>query len=298
MKWNGVFPAATTQFSSNLSVDINATQNVLDALIKDGVHGLVIMGTCGENNSLEPEEKIRVLEAASEVINKRVPIIVGISELTTSRGVKFAKEATRIGADCLMVLPAMVYVPKEQELVNHFREIANATDLPLMLYNNPTAYRVNIGTNVLSQLSNVQNIVAIKESSADTRRYTDIYNQFKDRFIIMAGLDDVAFEGLTLGARGWISGLTSAFPQESVALVKALEKGDIKTALHIYRWFMPLLHLDAEHDLVQSIKLAEQIMGRGSERVRPPRYELQGDRRQEIINLVEKAAKTRPTLSL
>ncbi len=294
MKWNGVFPAATTQFAPDLSIDIKATQHVLEALIHDGVHGLVIMGTCGENNSLEPEEKIRILEAACEVINKRVPIIVGISELTTSRGVKFAKEATRIGADCLMVLPAMVYVPKEYELINHFREIAKATDLPIMLYNNPTAYRVNIDTPVLSQLSDVKNIVAIKESSANTRRYTDIYNQFKERFIIMAGLDDVAFEGLLLGAKGWISGLTSAFPQESVALVKALEEGDIQTALNIYRWFMPLLHLDAEHDLVQCIKLAEQIMGRGSERVRAPRYLLQGERRQEIIKLVEKAAQTRP----
>lgn len=294
MKWNGVFPAATTQFALDLSVDIKATQNVLDALIKDGVHGLVIMGTCGENNSLEPEEKIRVLEAACEVVNKRVPVIVGISEMTTGRGVKFAKEATRIGADCLMVLPAMVYVPKDYELVNHFREIAKATDLPMMLYNNPTAYRVSIDAPVLSQLTEVPNIVAIKESSANTKRYTDLYNQFKERFIIMAGLDDVAYEGLLLGAKGWISGLTSAFPQESVALVDALAKGDVQTALKIYRWFMPLLHLDAEHDLVQCIKLAEQIMGRGNERVRAPRYVLQGERRQEIINLVETAVRARP----
>lgn len=296
MKWTGVFPAATTQFSSDLSIDIKATQDVLDALIKDGVHGLVVMGTCGENNSLEPDEKIRVLEAAYEVVNKRVPIIVGISELTTGRGVKFAKEATKIGADCLMVLPSMVYVPKESELVAHYREIANATDLPLILYNNPNAYRVNISTNVLSQLTDVENIVAIKESSPDTKRYTDIYNEFGERFLMIAGLDDVAYEGLLLGAKGWISGLTSAFPQESVALVTALDRGDLKTALTIYRWFMPLLHLDAEHDLVQCIKLAEQIMGRGNERVRKPRHVLQGARRQEIIDMVEKAAKTRPTL--
>lgn len=296
MKWTGVFPAATTQFSSDLSIDIKATQDVLDALIKDGVHGLVVMGTCGENNSLEPDEKIRVLEAAYEVVNKRVPIIVGISELTTGRGVKFAKEATKIGADCLMVLPSMVYVPKESELVAHYREIANATDLPLILYNNPNAYRVNISTNVLSQLTDVENIVAIKESSPDTKRYTDIYNEFGERFLMIAGLDDVAYEGLLLGAKGWISGLTSAFPQESVALVAALDRGDLKTALTIYRWFMPLLHLDAEHDLVQCIKLAEQIMGRGNERVRKPRHVLQGARRQEIIDMVEKAAKTRPTL--
>ncbi len=296
MTWRGVFPAATTQFQPDLSIDFEGTQAVLDALVRDGVHGLVVMGTCGENNSLEPEEKRRLLTAAVEVVNKRVPIIVGVSELTTPRACAFARDAETLGADALMVLPSMVYVPTEVELETHFRHVAQATSLPIMLYNNPPAYRVNIGLDVLERLTDVPNIVALKESAPDTRRFTDLANAFGDRFVLMAGLDDVAFEGLLLGARGWISGLTSAFPQESVALVEALQIGDLATARAIYRWFMPLLHLDAAHDLVQSIKLAEQIMGRGTERVRLPRLPLAGARRAEVTAMVEAAAANRPAL--
>ena len=297
MRWSGVFPAATTQFAPDLSVDLAATQRVLDALVQDGVHGLVVMGTCGENNSLEPDEKLRVLQAACEAVDRRVPIVVGVSELTTPRACRFAADAARIGADALMVLPAMVYVPKPHELEAHFRAVAAASDLPIMLYNNPAAYRVNIGDDVLANLADVPSIVAVKESAADTRRFTDLRNAFGDRYVLMAGLDDVALEGLLLGASGWVSGLTSAFPVESVALVDAIARGDMATALRIYRWFMPLLHLDAEHDLVQSIKLAEQIMGRGSERVRAPRLVLQGARRDAVVAMVEIAAAARPALT-
>jgi 4-hydroxy-tetrahydrodipicolinate synthase len=176
--------------------------------------------------------------------------------------------------------------------------VAEKTGLPIMLYNNPTAYRVNIDIEALDALRDVKNIVAVKESAADTRRYTDLHNAFGSRYVLFAGLDDVAFEGLLLGAQGWVSGLTSAFPQESVMLVKALDAGDIATAREIYRWFLPLLHLDAEHDLVQSIKLAEQIMGRGSERVRMPRLPLTGARRAEVVAMVEKAAASRPSLKI
>jgi len=197
-----------------------------------------------------------------------------------------------------MLLPAMVYVPKPEELAAHFKAVAAATSLPIMLYNNPPAYRVNIGFDVLRLLEDVPNIVALKESAPDPRRFTDLINEFGDRFELFAGLDDVALEGLMLGAKGWISGLTSAFPEESVELVAACDRGDWETARTIYRWFMPLLHLDAEHDLVQSIKLAEQIMGRGSERVRMPRLPLTGARRAEVTAMVEKAAATRPTLKL
>lgn len=296
MTWKGVFPAVTTQFNEDLSVDLKGTQKVIDALINDGVHGLVMMGTCGENNSLEPEEKVQILEAAREVAGTRAPLFVGVSEMTTPRAVAFAKQAAKSGADALMVLPAMVYVPKPHELVAHFREISKATDLPIIIYNNPTSYRVNVELDVLAELEDCKTIVGLKESSSDTRRYTDVPNRFGDRFLMMAGLDDVAFEGLTLGAKGWISGLTSAFPQESVALVESLQRGDIETALRIYRWFMPLLHLDAAHDLVQSIKLAEQVMGRGSERVRSPRLPLESERRKQVISMVEAAAASRPKL--
>ena len=294
--WTGVYPAATTQFAEDLSVDVAASQRTLDALIGDGVDGLVLLGTCGENNSLEPEEKRTLLAAAKEVVADRVPTIAGVSELTTSRAIAYARDAEAAGVDGLMLLPAMVYVPTEEELCAHFRAVAEATALPIMLYNNPTAYRVNISAEALKSLSDVPNIVAVKESSADTRRFTDMLNIFADRYVLMAGLDDVALEGLMLGAAGWVSGLTSAFPQESVNLVKALERGDFEEARRIYRWFMPLLHLDAEHDLVQSIKLAEQIMGRGSERVRMPRMPLTGARRAEVMAMVEQAAATRPSM--
>jgi len=296
MAWSGVFPAATTQFKPDLSIDFEATQATLDALVRDGVEGVVVMGTCGENNSLDPQEKRRLLAAAVEAGGGRVPIIVGISEFTTPNACAFARDAEAIGADALMVLPSMVYVPTELELETHFRCVAQATTLPIMLYNNPPAYRVNIGLDVLDRLTDVANIVALKESGPDTRRFTDIFNAFGDRFILMAGLDDVAFEGLLLGAEGWVSGLTSAFPKESVALVAALRQGQLETARAIYRWFMPLLHLDSAHDLVQSIKLAEQIMGRGSERVRSPRMPLVGARRAQVTAMVEAAAASRPDL--
>lgn len=295
--WHGVFPAVTTQFRNDYSIDYTATQKVQDALINDGVNGLIVLGTCGENNSLLPEEKRRVLQGAVEVAQKRVPVVTGISELDTPRAINYAQDAEKAGADGLMLLPAMVYVPEEHELVAHFKAVAAATTLPIMLYNNPTAYRVGITSNVLQQLQEVKNIVAVKESAPDTRRFTDLYNEFGERYEIFAGLDDVALEGLVLGAKGWISGLTSAFPEESVELVAAFERGDMATALKIYRWFMPLLHLDAAHDLVQSIKLAETIMGRGTETVRMPRMPLAGKRRAEVTAMVEQCAATRPTLN-
>lgn len=292
--WTGVYPAATTQFTADDKVDIPATQRVLTALVDDGVDGLIVLGTCGENNSLRPEEKRDVLKAAVAAAGGRVPLVTGVSELCTARAIEYAREAEAIGMDALMVLPAMVYVPTEAELAAHFRAVAEATTLPVMLYNNPPAYRVSIGLDALARLADVPNIVAIKESAPDSRRFTDIINRFGERFAVMAGLDDVALEGLMLGASGWVSGLTSAFPRESVALVEAAERGDWVEARRIYRWFMPLLHLDADHDLVQSIKLAEEIMGRGSERVRMPRMPLAGTRRAEVIAMVEEAARTRP----
>ena len=292
--WQGVYPAATTQFTESLAIDHDATQKVQSALVDDGVDGLIILGTCGENNSLEADEKLAVLKGALEAVGGRVPLVAGVSEFTTSRAIEYARAAEAIGMDALMLLPCMVYVPKVEELEAHFRAVAEATSLPIMLYNNPPAYRVNVDFDTLARLENVPNIVAIKESAPDPRRFTDLINRFGDRYTVMAGLDDVALEGLMLGASGWVSGLTSAFPRESVALVAAQRRGDYAEALRIYRWFMPLLHLDAEHDLVQSIKLAEQIMGRGSERVRMPRMPLTGQRRADVIAWVEQCAATRP----
>jgi 4-hydroxy-tetrahydrodipicolinate synthase len=292
--WLGIFPAATTQFDESLNVDLAATQAVQAGLINDGVHGIVVLGTVGENNSLSADEKRRVLKAAVEASGGKVPIIAGVSEFTTPSAVAYARDAERIGANGLMVLPAMVYVPTAAELEYHFRAVAQATSLPIMLYNNPPGYRVNIDLATLQVLAEQPNIVALKESAPDTRRFTDIFNAFGDRFVLFAGLDDVAFEGICLGAKGWVSGLTNAFPKESLMLHEALVSGNLEKARKIYQWFMPLLHLDAQNDLVQSIKLAEQIMGRGSERVRPPRLPLSGARRAEVTAMVNKAAAARP----
>jgi 1-pyrroline-4-hydroxy-2-carboxylate deaminase len=292
--WRGVYPAATTQFAADLSLDIPAYRKSVTALVDDGVDGLVLLGTVGENNSLRPDEKRDVLRAGIAAVGGRVPLIAGVSEFTTDRAIEFARDAEQLGVNGFMLLPAMVYVPTEEELVAHFRAVAAATRLPIMLYNNPPAYRVNIELETLEKLADVTNIVALKESAPDPRRFTDIINRFGARFTLMAGLDDVALEGFLLGASGWVSGLTSAFPRESVALVDAVSRGDWTEARRIYRWFMPLLHLDADHDLVQSIKLAEQIMGRGSERVRMPRLPLSGARRADVIARVERCKATRP----
>ncbi len=292
--WQGVYPAATSQFAPDLSLDIPACRKTLTALVADGVDGLILLGTVGENNSLRPEEKRLALRAGVDAVGGRVPLVAGVSELTTDRAIEFARDAEKIGIDALMVLPAMVYVPTPDELYAHFRAVAEATALPIMLYNNPPAYRVSIELDTLERLAPIPNIVALKESAPDPRRFTDIINRFGDRYTLMAGLDDVALEAFLLGATGWVSGLTSAFPRESVAMVAAVKRGDWEEARRIYRWFMPLLHLDADHDLVQSIKLAEQIMGRGSERVRMPRLPLAGERRADVIARVERCKATRP----
>jgi 4-hydroxy-tetrahydrodipicolinate synthase len=294
--WSGVFPAATTQFNADLSLDLASTAMVQTALADDGVNGMVILGTVGENNSLNADEKRAVMETARTTVASRIPVLSGVSEFTTASAALYARDAEKIGIAGLMVLPAMVYVPSEEELIAHFTTVANATSLPIMLYNNPPAYRVNISLNVLERLARIPNIVAIKESAPDPRRFTDIFNAFGDRFVLFAGLDDVALEGMMLGASGWVSGLTNAFPAESLAMIAAFKRGDLAKARAIYRWFMPLLHLDADHDLVQSIKLAEAVMGRGSEIVRPPRLPLSGARRNFVEGLVRTAAATRPAL--
>jgi 4-hydroxy-tetrahydrodipicolinate synthase len=294
--WKGVFPAVTTQLNASLALDIPGTQRVVDALIRDGVNGLIALGTVGENNSLEPAEKAALLTAIVEVTAGRVPVIAGVSEYDTRRAARFAQTAEKAGATGLILLPPMVYVPTPHELTTHFKGVARETRLPIMLYNNPPAYRTNIDVGVLGELASVDNIVAVKESAPDPRRFTDLRNACGDRYVLFAGLDDLALEALYLGAQGWVSGLTNAFPRESVEMVAAFERGDHAMAREIYRWFMPLLHLDAEHDLVQSIKLAEQIMGRGTEYVLPPRLPLSGARRADVTRWVEKAAATRPEL--
>ena len=294
--WSGVFPATTTQFARDESLDLRASQEVVSALVGDGVNGIICMGTVGENCSLTADEKRSLLAAIKEVVAGRVPLLSGVAENTTAQAAQFARDAEKIGIDGLMVLPAMIYKSNPRETMHHFQTVAGSTGLPIMIYNNPVSYGVDISVEMFDQLVDVKNVVAIKESSEDTRRLTDLRRAHGYRFQLFAGVDDIALESLMLGAQGWVSGLTNAFPRESVALFKLAQAGRYREALEIYRWFMPLLHLDTIPTLVQCIKLAEQIMGRGSEMVRAPRLCLEGAERQAVEKIVDAAIKERPAL--
>jgi 4-hydroxy-tetrahydrodipicolinate synthase len=296
-QWSGVFPATTTQFLRDERLDVAATQKVVGALIEDGVDGIICMGTVGENCSLSAAEKRTVLSAVREVTAGRVPVLSGVAENTTALAAEFARDAEKIGIDGLMVLPAMIYKSNRRETLHHFKTVAAATGLPIMVYNNPVSYAVDITVEMFGELAPYGNIVAIKESSEDTRRLTDLRRAHGERFTLFAGVDDIVLESLMLGASGWVSGLTNAFPRESVALFALAKAGRYAEALEIYRWFMPLLHLDTIPTLVQCIKLAEQIMGRGSEMVRAPRLCLEGAERAEVEKLVKDAAAQRPKLA-
>jgi 1-pyrroline-4-hydroxy-2-carboxylate deaminase len=297
--WQGVFPAATTQFDANYAVDLAATAGVLAGLIKDGVSGLIVCGTVGEGNTLSQAEKAAVIETAVAVARSsggRVPVLVGVAEYTAAFAGELARTAQRLGADGLMVLPPMVYSGKERETIEHFRKVAAATDLPVMLYNNPPAYRTDVTPRMLAALADVDTIVAYKEASGDTRRIVDIRNLTGDRFVAFCGLDDVVVESAVLGAVGWVSGLSNVFPREGNALFRLARAGKLAEAMALYDWFMPLLHLDARPDLVQAIKLCERLAGRGSERTRPPRLPLDAAETAEIEAIMAKALRSRPVL--
>jgi len=294
--WSGVFPATTTQFKDDESLDIESTQRVIDGLIKDGVHGIIALGTVGENVSLSADEKRQVIAAAKEVVDGRVPLLSGTAEYTSKLAAGYARDVERIGIDGLMLLPAMVYQAQPREVIAHYQTVAVATELPIMIYNNPVSYKIDISVEAMKHLAEIDNLVAIKESSEDTRRIIDLQNAFGDRFAIFGGVDDIALEALALGAQGWVSGLTNAFPAESVAIYKLMKAGRTEEALEIYRWFMPLLDLDTIPTLVQCIKLVEEIMGRGSEMVRAPRLKLTGDERAYVETVTRRAIETRPAL--
>jgi 1-pyrroline-4-hydroxy-2-carboxylate deaminase len=295
--WEGVFPAVTTQFRDDYSLDLEATRRVIEALIRDGVAGLIVCGTVGENCSLARNEKIAVLEAARDVAKGRVPVIAGVAEYTTAFAADFAREAQRAGVDGLMVLPAMVYSAKPAETLAHFRGVARATDLPIMIYNNPPIYKTDVTPAMLADLADCDTIVCFKESSGDTRRFVDLRALTGDRFVPFCGLDDVIVESVLMGAVGWVSGLSNVFPHEGERLFRLARAGRLAEAMPLYQWFMPLLHLDARADLVQCIKLCEYIAGRGSFVTRPPRLPLEGAEKAEVERLMRTALATRPLLA-
>jgi 1-pyrroline-4-hydroxy-2-carboxylate deaminase len=292
--WQGVYPAATTQFRPDQSLDVSATLAHLDKMIEAGIHGLIMLGTVGENCSLEYPEKLEVLSATVRHVARRVPVLSGVAECTTKLACRYAADAQRIGVDGLMVLPAMVYKSDPRETLVHFRTVARATDLKIMVYNNPVSYSVDITPEMFVELADEPNLVAIKESSENVRRITDLKNACGDRYTLFCGVDDLVLESLLLGAVGWVSGLVNAFPAENRLLWDLATSGRWNEAVEVYRWYMPLLHLDTHVKLVQYIKLAQQECGLGSELVRAPRLPLIGEERERVLAIIRRGISTRP----
>ncbi|MDX1983655.1 MAG: dihydrodipicolinate synthase family protein [Bryobacteraceae bacterium] len=297
VNWHGVYPAATTQFHADQSVDIPATMRHVEKMIDAGIHGLIMLGSVGENMSLDFDEKRQVLEAAVKTVNGRIPVLSGVAECTTREACRWAREAERSGADGLMVLPAMIYKADAREALTHFREVTHSCGLPVMIYNNPVAYHVDITPDLFTELAGEPTIVAIKESSENVRRITDLINTTGDRFILFCGVDDLVLEAVMLGAAGWVSGLVNAFPHENRLLWDLAMAGNYVEALKVYRWYTPLLHLDTHVKLVQYIKLAMAETGMGSELTRAPRLPLVGPERERILAVIRTAIATRPAIA-
>ncbi len=293
VSWSGVFPAATTEFAADQSVDLTATVKHAEAMLRAGVHGMIVLGTVGENCSLEYPEKLDVLKAVAGAVGGRAPVLAGVAECTTARACRFAADAKKAGAAGLMVLPAMVYKSDPRETLAHFRAVARATDLPVLCYNNPVSYGVDLTPAMFADLADETALVAIKESSEDPRRITDLKNTCGERYLLFCGVDDLVFETVQLGAVGWVAGLANAFPAETCRLWELATAGKREEALRLYRWFTPLLHLDTHVKLVQYIKLAAAECGLGSEMVRAPRLPLAGQEREQVLAIIRRAMQTR-----
>ena len=294
VNWTGVFPAVCTQFHSDQSLNIPGTLAHIDAMLAAGIHGLVMMGSVGENTTLDPSEKKELLKATLVHVNKKVPVLVGVAEYTTAGACRWAADAAKLGADGLMVLPPMVYKTDDRETIAHFRTVAKASDLPIMIYNNPPAYKVDITPAMFVEMADEPKFACIKESSDNPRRITDIINLTKDRYVLFAGVDDLFLECMMLGATGWVSGLVNAFPAENRLIWDLASAGKWTEAREVYRWYTPLLHLDTHVKLVQYIKLASAECGYGTELCRAPRLPLVAKERDEVLGIIRAAIKTRP----
>ncbi|MEZ4966487.1 MAG: dihydrodipicolinate synthase family protein [Saprospiraceae bacterium] len=296
VNWTGVYPAVTTKFTPDDALDLDTFGLNLDAQIAAGVHGIILGGTLGEASTLTEVEKGRLLEYALKKSDGRIPVVLNIAEGSTSNAIAAAKRAEQNGADGLMVLPPMRYASDHRETVAYFLAIADATPLPVMVYNNPVDYKTEVTLPMFEELIRHPHIQAVKESTRDVSNVTRLRNAFGDDLKILCGVDTLAMESLTMGADGWVAGLVCAFPVETVAVYNLLKADWPEEALAIYRWFLPLLELDLHPKLVQYIKLAEQLAGIGTEYVRAPRLRLAGDERERIIGIIEKGLHSRPEL--
>jgi 4-hydroxy-tetrahydrodipicolinate synthase len=294
ISWRGVYPAVTTLFSADQSLDVPATLRHVDRLLASGIHGLIMLGTVGENCSLEPGEKRELLGAAVKHVAGRVPVVAGVAEYTTALACRWAAEAARLGADGLMVLPPMVYKGDDRETLVHFRAVARATQLPILCYNNPPAYGTDITPEMFVELADEPTLAAIKESSENVRRITDLVNLLGERYVLLCGVDDLVLESVMLGAVGWVSGLVNAFPDENRLLWDLAMARRWEEAREVYRWYTPLLHLDTHPKLVQYIKLAMAERGLGTETVRAPRLPVIGEERERVLGIIHRAVATRP----
>jgi 4-hydroxy-tetrahydrodipicolinate synthase len=277
------------------ALDLEATARHADALIASGVDGLIFLGSLGENQMLLPEEKRAVIAEMSVAVDGRVPVLSGIAEASTAEAARYARDCEALGADGFMLMPAMVYkTPDPTETLAHFRTVARATGLPIMIYNNPISYGNDITPEMFAQLSNVPNFIALKESSGDTRRITDLHNTVGDRYAIFTGVDDLALESAVLGIDGWVAGTGIAFPAQNQHLWELMQAGDWARAVEIYRWFTPLLHLDTRVKFVQYIKLCVQEAGLGSEWTRAPRLPITGAERKAVLKIIHEGIEKCP----
>lgn len=296
MNWQGVFPAVTTKFHQDGSLDMNMFFKNLDAQLDAGVHGIILGGTLGESSVLSLEEKIQLTTETVKYINGKVPVILNIAEGATRDAIFWTEKAKEMGASGLMLLPPMRYSSDHRETVTYFKAVANSTDLPIMIYNNPVDYKTLVTISMFEELAECENIQSIKESTRDISNVTRMRNRFGDRYKILCGVDTLAMEELVMGADGWVAGLVCAFPKETVAVYNLVKAGKYDEALTIYRWFLPLLELDIHPKLVQYIKLAEQMAGIGSEWVRAPRLTLIGEERVKVENIIKRGLEHRPVV--
>ncbi|MCI0748597.1 MAG: dihydrodipicolinate synthase family protein [Verrucomicrobia subdivision 3 bacterium] len=293
--WAGVFPAMTTQMKQGGALDLEATARHVEALIESGVSGLIMLGSLGENQSLDASEKSRVIEMAVNVAAGRVPVLSGVAETSTAGACAYVRHCESIGVNGFMLMPPMVYrSPDPRETMAFFRAVAGATGLPIMIYNNPISYGNDITPEMFAELATEKNFVALKESSGNTRRITDIYNAVGDRYAMFVGVDDLVLEASILGIDGWVAGVGLAFPRENQYFWDLTRRGEWDKARELYRWFTPLLHLDVHPKFVQYIKLAIQECGLGAEWVRAPRLPLAGTERNQILKIIRDAIANRP----
>ncbi|MES2073789.1 MAG: dihydrodipicolinate synthase family protein [Pseudomonadota bacterium] len=296
-KWRGVFPAVTTKFKANEDLDHAEMEKHYAFQIDSGVHGLVTCGSLGEASTLSFEEKLEVTKIALNVADKRVPVLVNVSETRTANALRFVEQAADAGVQGLMVMPSVLYAADAREAKDNLRAIAKAAQLPIMVYNNPVTYKVDLTPEDFQDLADCEWLVAIKESSDNVRRITDLRNALGERYQLFMGVDDLSFEGLAVGADGLLAGLVVAFPKETVALYELMQARRYEEALKLYQWFMPLMHLDVSNKLVQNLKLVETLVGVGNENVRRPRQPLVGAERERVSAIVRRALDTRPDVS-